>query len=195
MIATATRLVRTGLVATAITAGAAVAGGLAAGPAQAATQTPAGFVTQMQCTGESGTITYSPGIYGSNVHRTNAALSATLTGCSDEFGGVYTDNGQLSVNLSGKSSKATGTLSGSFVISWPASSHYNPSVGTATLNYATGTLSLSGYTSSTSGAWEGSYVSTNMLVTGHKGAGTKLHPITQQSFVNTTPLTVQHNIG
>ena len=195
MIATATRLVRTGLVATAITAGAAVAGGLTAGTAQAATQvSPNGFVTQMQCTGESGTIHYSPGLRPA-AHAQTAVLSATLTGCSDEFGNVYADTGQLSVNLTGSSSKTSGSLSGSFVINWPASSHYNPSVGTATVNLATNTLSLSGSTSSTTGAWEGSFVSSSMLVTGHKGAGTKLHPITQQSFVNTTPLTVQHNIG
>ena len=193
MIATATRLVRTGLVATA--GAAALAGGLAAAPAQAATQAPAGFVTQMQCTGASGSISYSPGLFGAVVHKTSAVLSATLTGCSDEFGGVYTDNGQLSVNLSGKSSKASGTLTGSFVINWPASSHYNPSVGTATLNYANNTLSLSGTTSTTTGAWEGSYVSDSMLVTSHKGSGTKANPIRRQTFVNTTPLTVQHNIG
>ena len=189
---TATRFVRTGLAAAAVTAGTALAAGLAAAPAQAATAQ--GYVTQMQCTGESGQITYTPGLWGT-AHAQNAVLSATLTGCSDAYGGVFTGTGQLSVNLSGKSSKASGSLSGSFVINWPADSHYNPSVGTATVNLSTNTLSLSGSTSTTTGAWEGSYVSSSMLVTGHKGAGTKAHPITQQSFVNTVPLTVQHNIG
>lgn len=191
MIATATRLVRTGLVATA--GAAALAGIVGAGTAQAATQAPAGWVSVMQCSGASGSIAYSPGIYGTTAHSTSAALSATLTGCSDAYGGVYSDTGHLSVSLSGKSSKASGTLSGTFVINWPASSGFNPSVGTATLNYANNTLTLGGTTSS--GAWTGSYVSDSMLITGHKGAGTKLHRITQQSFVNTTPLTAQENFG
>jgi len=197
MIATAaTRLVRTGLAATALTAGTVLAAGLGAGPAQAATPQvhPDGFVTQMQCTGESGQITYAPGLWKA-AHAQTAALAATLTGCSDAFGGVYSDNGQLSVSLSGSSSKSSGNLSGSFVINWPASSHYNPSVGTATLNIASNTLTLNGTTSSTTGAWEGSYVHAGMLVTAHRGAGTKAHPIKQQTFVNTVPLTVQHNLG
>jgi hypothetical protein len=193
MIANTARFVRTGLVATA--GAAALAGGLAAAaPAQAATQAPAGYVTQIQCTGESGHVSYSPGLRTA-AHAENAVLSATLTGCSDAYGGVFSDNGQLSATLSGSSTKASGNLSGSFVINWPASSHYNPSVGTATLNIATNTLTLGGYTSSTTGAWEGSYVHAGMLVTAHKGAGTKAHPITQQTFVNTVPLTVQHNLG
>lgn len=189
----ATRIVRTGLAATALTAGTALAAGLAAAPAQAAVH-PLGYVTQMSCTGESGSITYSPGLWGT-AHSQSAVLAATLTGCSDAYGGVFNNAGQLSVNLSGSSSKASGSLSGSFVINWPSDSHYSPSVGTATVNLATNTLTLNGSTSTTTGAWEGSVVNVGMLVTGHTGAGTKAHPIKKQTFVNTVPLTVQHNLG
>jgi hypothetical protein len=193
MTRTAARLVRTGLAATALTAGTVLAAGQAA-PAQAATLHPAGYVTQISCTGASGRIDYHPGVW-QEAHAETATLSATLTGCSDFTGRAFTGSGSLSANLSGTARSTAGTLSGDYVINWPAGSGYNPTVGTATVNLTTGTVTLSGSTSTTAGAFRGSVVGTGFAVTGHAGAGTKSHPTTSQTLTNTQPLSVRHNGG
>jgi hypothetical protein len=193
MTRTAARLVRTGLAATALTAGTVLAAGQAA-PAQAATVHPDGYVTQISCTGASGRIDYHPGIW-QETHAETATLSATLNGCSDFTGRTFTGPGSLSANLSGTARSTAGTISGDYVINWPTGSGFNPTVGKATVNLTTGTLTLSGSTSTTTGAFRGSVVGTGFAVTGHTGAGTRSRPTTSQTLTNTLPLTVRHNGG
>lgn len=185
--------------AAALTAGTALTGLLGTGAAHAATAPrpavvhPDGYATVAQCTGVSGAINFTPGL-DKYQRKQTAVLSATLSGCS-AFSTGYSDTGSLSATLTGKASKSAQTLSGSFVINWPASSGLNPSVGSITLNLANGQVSLTGSTSTTAGAFEGAYLQTGYLPIGHTGLGTKAHPITQQTFVNTLPLTLSENFG
>lgn len=43
-----------------------------------------------------------------------------------------------------------------------------------------------------SGAYTGSYLALPYVITGKKGAGTRLHPVTLQSFANTQPLSLRY---
>jgi hypothetical protein len=97
----------------------------------------------------------------------------------------------FSAMLNGNSSLAAENFSGTFTIDWPASAGLNPSNGTVTVTESGGTESVNGMV--TSGAFTGSPISVTLKTTANTGTGTKRHPVTAQTFVNTTPLQLTQN--
>ncbi len=81
--------------------------------------------------------------------------------------------------------------SGTFTIDWPAPA--NPSVGTLGVTEIGGVEMLSG--TITSGAFDGGVISGHNLITTSKGTGTAANPVTSQTYINNTSLTVQENTG
>ena len=200
---TATRYLRAALL-TAVTAGAAGAGLLgvggvaqasthAAGPHAASTARPNGWVVTDTCTGVAGSVSYSPGLRNTVLRKTQAVLTGTTSGCSDIFSGAESGTGTFTAVLSGTADKAAENFSGTFTINWPASSGFNPSNGSLSVTESNGLENVSGSVSS--GAFVGAVISTQYVITGHKGAGTKLHPITQQTYTNTQALNLSRNEG
>jgi hypothetical protein len=197
----ATRYLRAALL-TAVTAGAAGAGLLGVGGiAQASTVSthaashtrPDGWVVTDTCTGVAGSISYSPGLRNLVLKKEQAVLTGTTSGCSDIFTGAESGTGTFTAVLSGTADKAAENFSGTFTINWPASSGFNPSDGSLSVTESNGLENVSG--SVTSGAFTGAEIAMQYVITGHKGAGTKLHPITQQTYTNTQSLNLSRNEG
>jgi len=178
------------LVTTAV-AGTALAGTL--GGITAAHAATNGIIVREQCTGVTGQISYQPGLQSAKTQQVRAVLSSTLTGCSDAFNGALGGSGSFTAVLTGKASLAAENFSGTFTINWPASAGLNPSNGTLTVTESNGTELVSGTV--TSGALTGFPVRVTYLTTGNTGTGTKKHPVTAQSFVNTQSLQLTQNEG
>jgi hypothetical protein len=158
-----------------------------------ATVHPAGFSAVQSCTGVNGQITYTPGLTSTAKTQT-AVLIASLTGCTG-FAGAQAGTGTLTAVLTGSSKVGAVVETGNATINWPASSGLNPSNVNLTIRQTTngGTISASGTT--TSGAFTGSFVSTTLLPFNNTGTGTKSHPLTAQTVINTLPLTTRVNFG
>jgi hypothetical protein len=154
---------------------------------------PNGWVVTDTCTGVAGSISYSPGLRNTVLKKEQAVLTGTTSGCSDLFSGAESGTGTLTAVLSGTADKAAENFSGTFTINWPASSGFNPSNGTLSVTESNGLENISG--SVTGGAFTGAEMNMQYVITGHKGAGTKLHPITQQTYTNTQSLNVLRNEG
>jgi len=189
------RRVRAALVTTAV-AGAGIAGLLGIGgaaQASAATHKVAGYVVIDSCTGVSGKITYSPGMRKSTFRKVNAVLTGTTSGCSDIFNGALSGTGTITAIMSGKADLAAENFSGTFTINWPAGSGFNPSNGNLSVTDSAGLETVSGTV--TSGFDTGTAFAMQYVTTGNTGAGSKLHPVTAQTYVNTQPLTLSRNEG
>jgi hypothetical protein len=158
-----------------------------AGSAQAA---PAGYVTVAQCSGFSGTITYTPALR-KKVKAVHETITGTLTGCSGE-GMTLSGSGSFSATLSGAASTGANSESGTFVINWP--SFFNPTTGTI----HTAGPSSSQYTASgsdTGGAFTGGVLGAGWFVTGQTLTGKKHNQVAAETFVNTQPITISRNLG
>lgn len=189
----AARYARTALV-TAVAAGASLAGLLGVGGvAQASTSRPNGYVVIDNCTGVSGKITYTPGLRNTVLKPQQAVMTGTTSGCADIFSGPESGTGTLTAVLSGTASAAAENFSGTFTINWPAGSGFNPSNGTLTVTESNGVENVSGTV--TSGFDTGTVLGMQYVITGKKGAGTRLHPIIWQTYTNTQPLTLSRNEG
>jgi hypothetical protein len=190
----AVRRLRTA-VAAALTAGAGLAGLLGvSGVAHASTVArPDGYVVYTQCTGVSGSISYSPGMRTSILKNVNATLTGTTSGCDSIFTGTLSGTGTITAALSGKADVSQENFSGTFVINWPASSGFNPSDGTLSVTDSNGTEVISGTV--TSGFETGSEVAMTYVINGQKGKGTKARPVISQTYVNAQPLTLSENVG
>jgi len=176
---------RTAGVAAAAAALAAAALGAGAGPAAAR-----GFSPVQSCTSVSGTLSSSPGL--TRTARTQSVqLLGTLAGCTNELQGVAEPGtGSLTANLTGTASTTAVSEAGSFTINWPASSGFNPSNGTLSVTGG----SQAGYTVSgtiKSGAFTGAVIRTSYVVT----SPSSVRKVTQQTFVNATPLQALRNNG
>ena len=197
---TARRRIRTA-VATALTAGAGLAGLLGvSGVAHAATAgsagaaaRPDGWVVTTNCTGVSGSISYSPGMLTGTKKNVHATLTGTTSGCSNIFSGGMSGTGTITAILSGKADVKKENFSGTFVINWPASSGYNPSDGNLTVTDTNGVETISGTV--TSGFETGALVGMTYVTTGNTGSGTAAKPVTAQSFVNAQELSLSINEG
>jgi hypothetical protein len=186
------RLVRTA-VAGAITAGLGLAGLLGAGGAAHASTHPDGWAVIMNCTGVSGSVSYSPGLITGTARKETAALNGTTSGCSDIYSGAFSGTGTIFASLSGKSSVKSENWTGTFTIDWPASSSFNPSNGNLTVTDSSGTEAVQGTV--TSGAFVGSEINMSYVITGKTGKGTKAKPVTKQTYINSQPLNLSENIG
>jgi hypothetical protein len=190
----ATRLRRAAL---SLATGAVAAGSLAtlgAGAATAAPVQPHGFSAVEQCTGLTGAISYSPGLLAHTARNQSSVLTGTLSGCSG-FNGAQAGTGTITIVAHGSSLVSNIAETGTVTVNWPASSGLNPSNGTVTLTRPSKDLPIAVRGSFTSGAFTGAALATDLLVTSHHGSGTKAHPITRQTLVNTTPLTAKVNLG
>jgi hypothetical protein len=178
-------------------AGASLAGVLGlAGTAQASTaapHVPAGYVVTDSCTSLAGRITYSPGLRTTRLKAQQAVLTGTTAGCSDIFSGPLSGTGSFTAVLSGSASLAAENFSGTFTINWPAGSGFNPSNGTLSVTESGGLENISGTV--TSGFDTGSALGGQYVITGKTGRGTRLHPVTAQTYTNTQPLTLSRNEG
>ena len=154
----------------------------------------AGYSAVESCTGVNGTISYTPGLT-STAKTQQAVLVATLTGCTSGYSGAQTGTGTVTAVLTGTSKVGSVVETGNATISWPASSGLNPTNAKITIRQSVtgGTISLSG--NATSGAFASSVISTNLQPYANTGTGTKAHPLTSQSIVNTLPLTAKVNFG
>lgn len=184
----------------AVLAAAATGAGLAGllgvgGIAQASTvhAHPDSWVVTDSCTGVSGMVLYSPGLRNVKLKSEHATLTGTTSGCDDIFNGPESGTGTFSALLSGTASKASENFSGTFTINWPASSGFNPSNGNLSVTDSNGVETISGTV--TSGAFVQGEVNMQYVITGHKGKGTALKPITSQSYVNSQPLDLSRNEG
>lgn len=166
--------------------------------ASAATATPAsrdivhpdGFVTVASCSTFSGTVVYAPGLLKTTLRQETATISGTLSNCQNS-GGALPGTGTVNGTLSGMSSLNAVNLSGSLVVSLPGT---NPSVVSALLygtNQAADTLGGN----VVSGAYTGGIFKTSVLGVGKTGTGSRKYPVTAQTLVNTTPVTVSQNFG
>jgi hypothetical protein len=194
---TAARRARAALVTT-IAAGAGLAALLGTGGvAQARTaghpHPVNGWVTIDTCTGVSGKITYSPGLRKTRLKNQSAVLTGTTSGCSDIFSGPMSGTGTLTAVLSGNASLASENFSGTFTINWPAGTGFNPSNGNLTITESGGLETVSG--SVTSGFDTGTALSFQYVITGKKGSGSALHPVTAQTYTNTQSLALARNGG
>lgn len=159
-----------------------------------ATAAPASGVPRMSCTTMTGGITYQPGLINGSVRRTTAVLNGFLGGCSD-FTNSFADEGLINAQLTGETPASGEFLTGSFVINWPPSSHYNPTVGTMMLRKNGTSYTIQGYTSSTTGSFQDGALSASYVVTGRRGQSTRAHPLVAQSFTTSLPVTVSQNSG
>ena len=156
-------------------------------------QVPRGFVTTDSCTGLAGQVTYSPGLLSSTPRSVHAVLTGTTSGCSDAFNGPLGGTGTFTAVLSSTASVSAENFSGTFTINWPAGSGFNPSNGSLTVTEANGLETVSGTVSS--GFDTGTALAGQYVITGQTGRGTKLHPVTAQTYTNTQPLTLSRNEG
>jgi hypothetical protein len=190
------RRIRTAAVA-AVATGAGLAGLLGmGGAAQASTaahHVPAGYVTVDSCSSLAGKITYSPGLLTTTRRSVHAVMTGTTAGCSDIFNGPLSGTGTFTALLAGKVSVSAENFSGTFTINWPAASGFNPSNGSLTVTESNGLETISGSVSS--GFDTGAVLSGQYVITGKTGKGTKLHPVTAQTYVNTQPLSLSRNEG
>lgn len=154
---------------------------------------PNGWVVTDTCTGVSGKILYTGGLRNVKLRSIHATLTGTTSGCSDIFNGAESGTGTITAVMSGTASKASENFSGTFTVNWPAASGFNPSNGNLSVTESNGLETVSG--SVTSGFDTGSAFAMQYVITGQKGAGTKLHPITAQTYTNTLPLTLSRNEG
>jgi hypothetical protein len=175
----------------AIATGAVAVAGIATAGAGSAN---ASYSSVESCTGVSGLVTHSPGLLTTHARNQQTVFTGTLTGCSG-LNGPQSGEGTITIFANGSSSNSAMNETGTVTVNWPAGSGLNPSNGTVALRRAGSTAPLSVYGSVTSGAFTGSVLATNLLVTTHNGTGTKAHPITRQQVVNTAPLTAKVNFG
>ena len=154
---------------------------------------PNGYVVIDSCTGVSGKISYSPGLRNTTLKAEHAVLTGSTSGCADIFNGPESGTGTLTAVLSGTASKASENFSGTFTINWPASSGFNPSNGNLSVTESNGVENVSGTV--TSGFDTGTVMAMQYVITGQTGAGTRLHPITAQTYTNTQSLTLSRNEG
>lgn len=187
-IRTSARVVRNALLSAAF-AGAGMAGLFAsAGAAHASTN---GEVTAMSCGALAGTASYSPGLLTSTAQNTTAHITGYLSNCTSESGHLN-GFGSVSFDLSGNASLSAENFgNGTFTINWP--SPLEPSQGTAGVTDVNGTDELSG--SITSGPYTGGVIQADYLPTHQTGKGTAAKPVTAQTYINTTSLTVTENDG
>jgi hypothetical protein len=152
--------------------------GASAGPAAAG-----GYSPVQSCTSFNGTLTNTPGITATP-RATSMLLLGNLDGCTNMLQGLPEPGaGAIVANLSGTASTSAVSERGAFTINWPASSHFNPSNGTLSVTGPVqGVYTVSGTV--TSGAFVGAVVRSSYVVT----TPGSTQPVTQQSFVNTTPL-------
>jgi hypothetical protein len=171
--------------------GAAFAGALGGGTAaHAATD---GIVVREQCTTVTGQISYKPGLLSTQTRSVAATLSATTSGCSDFFDGALAGTGSFTAALKGNARLAAENFSGTFMIDWPATAGLNPSSGTLTVIESAGIESV--YGTITSGGLTGSPIHFAYRTATNTGTGTKKHPVTAQTFVNTQALQLTQNDG
>jgi hypothetical protein len=159
-----------------------------AGTAQAAA--PRGYVVVAQCSGLSGTITYTPALR-KKVKAVQETISGTLSGCVGQ-GTPLSGTGTFNATLSGNASTTSNSQHGTFVINWP--SFYNPTTG----NVSTAGPSAGQYTASgsdTAGAFTGGVLGAGWLVTGQTLTGRKHNQVAAETFVNTRPITISENLG
>jgi hypothetical protein len=145
-----------------------------------------GFVTVTSCNSANGTIKYTPGLTNTT-QNTTATLSGFIAGCKNESG-----FGKLTASMSGPASLGSEnfTNSGTFVMTWPTGAQ---SQGTLVVSESSGVENISGEITSgplTGGALQGSYV-----LTSQKGKGTTASPVTSQTFLTSTPLSISENTG
>ena len=141
----------------------------------------------------SGKVIYSPGLRTSILKAERAVLTGTTSGCSDIFNGAESGTGTFTAVLSGKASVNAENFSGTFTINWPASTGYNPSDGTLSVTDNNGIETVSGTV--TSGFDTGTALAMQYVTTGNTGRGTRLKPVTAQTYVNTQSLTLSRNEG
>jgi hypothetical protein len=190
----ATRRVARNALLSAVVAGTGLAGllGATAGTAHASSKAVSGFATIASCGAVSGKITYSPGLLASTPQATNATMTGFVSNCTGEGFGQLTGFGKLTVQMSGNASKAAENFgSGTFTISWPSSA--SPSTGTLAVSETGGVEQLSGTV--TSGPYTGGVIGAHYVITSSKGTGTAVSPVTSQTYINDTSLTVQENTG
>jgi hypothetical protein len=189
----AARAARSSLLSAAV-AGVGLAGllGLAPSAAHAASNQVSGFVTVDSCGALSGKITYAPGLISNTARATNATMTGFISNCSNQAG-LGAGFGKVTMNLSGNASLAANSYSsGTFTINWPTPATV-ASTGTVSVVDSGGVEQLSGTV--TSGPFTGAVIGMNYLPTSQKGNGTAVLPVTSQTFINTTSLTVSENTG
>src|SRR3954454_10903746 len=158
-----------------------------AGSAQAA---PRGYVVVAQCSGFSGSITYTPALR-KRAKAVQEIITGTLSGCTAE-GMVLSGTGTFSATLSGTAGTQVNNEHGTFVINWP--SFFNPTTG----NLSTVGPSSSQYPapgSHTAGAFTGGVLGAGWFVTGQTLTGRKHNQVAAETFVNTKPITISQNLG
>jgi hypothetical protein len=185
----ATRRAARNALVSAVIAGSGLAGvlGVTAGTAHASTD---GFVTVASCGAVAGKITYSPGLLTSTTQATNATMTGFVSNCTD-LATPLAEFGKLAIQMSGNASKAAENFGGTFTINWPGS--LNPSTGTVSVSEVNGVEQLSG--TITSGALTGGVIGAHYVITTAKGSGAATSPVTSQTYINNTSLTVQENTG
>jgi len=191
---TARRTARRAAIALAAGGAVTVAGLAAATPADAAPAHTDGFSTVESCTGLTGTLTHRPGLVKKGFRKDHAVLSGTLSGCSG-FNGAQDGTGAITIVLDGRAKVNDVQESGTFVVSWPASSGLNPSTGRVSLSRASARDPYSVVGSVGPGAFTGASLSTSVLAVGHSGRGVKADPLVREQVVNTAPLAVRVNLG
>jgi hypothetical protein len=135
-----------------------------------------------------GKASYSPGLLTSTAQNTTATVTGFVSNCGPSGSGF----GKVKIQLSGDASlNAENFGSGTFTINWPGSTE--PSEGTAGVTDVNGTEELSG--SITSGPFTGGVIAVDHLPTGQTGKGTTAKPVTAQTYINSTNLTVMENSG
>jgi hypothetical protein len=185
-----TRRARAALVTT-VAVGAGLLG--TAGIASASTAHTNGYVVVTSCTNVSGKVFYTPGLRKAVLKKVNAVLTGTTAGCSNLFSGALPGTGTITAIMSGTADKNAENFSGTFTINWPAGSGFNPSTGSITVTEANGLESF--YGSVTGGFETGAELAGQYVIIGSKGTGTKLHPVTSQTYTNTQSLTLSENTG
>jgi hypothetical protein len=187
-IRTTARVIRNTVLAAAF-AGAGMAGLFAsAGAAHASSN---GQITVRSCGAVAGTATYSPGLLTSTLQNTTADITGYVSNCTGESGAL-SGFGTVTFDLSGSASlNAENFGSGTFTINWPGST--DPSEGTAGVTDVSGTEELSGTISS--GPFTDGEISMEYLPTHQTGKGTAAKPVTAQTYINDTSLTVMENSG
>jgi hypothetical protein len=150
----------------------------------------AGIIHPETCTTVSGTQVIHPG-YVKAAKSEKVTLTATFSGCSDQFGDSQPGNGTLVATLTGSGSKASTGLSGTATIDWPASAGLNPTNASISLTGTPkGAESFSG--KGTSGAYTGDSVGGSIVTTTTSKHG---KAIVSSQFIGSSPLTVSYNGG
>jgi hypothetical protein len=164
-----------------------------AGLASASTGHTNGFVVDTSCTSVTGKVIYTPGLRTAVLKKVNAVMTGTVSGCSNIFTGPIGGSGTFTALLSGTADKNAENFGGTFTINWPAGSGFNPSTGSLSVSEANGVENISG--SVTGGFETSAAVGGQYVIISSKGTGTKLHPVTSQTYTNTQSLTLSENTG